>query len=186
MSEEYSVPRKFKLLVDHLKAVRTLHAYITGVELKQDLKGMSEQLRRELTHTVFQPAGWVDLEARHGSLFSRPKSKPKWRVVRGESIEVEICLEWLFEEWDPFVQLTVPKWKKQAQFIAKLKAPPDFEHASNYQLGELTPETSVFKYVPYKSCVGATGSFDTAAFRDAANVLVRMEGRIDKILEGLA
>jgi hypothetical protein len=187
VSEEYIVSRKFKLIVDHLDAVQTLHEYITGVELKHDLKGMSEHLRRDLTHTVFQPVDWEDLEARHGSLYSRPRSKPKWRVVRGGFIEVEICAEWLFEDGHPYVQLAVPPgWKKQSQFIAKLKAPPGFEHPSNYPPGDFTPETSIFKYIPYESCIGAKGEFDATVFRDAANILVRMEGRIDKILEGLA
>ena len=81
-------------------------------------------------------------------------------------------------------------WKKRSQFIAKLKAPPGFEHVSQYSEGELTDETSVFKYLPYTSYVGADGLFDSAgfieAFREATKTLVAMEKVIDGILVRLA
>jgi hypothetical protein len=81
-------------------------------------------------------------------------------------------------------------WKKRSEFIAKLKAPTGFEHVSQYPEGELTEATSVFKYVPYKSYVGAKGLFDATgfidAFREATKALVAMEKSIDGILERLA
>jgi hypothetical protein len=187
MSREYTFPFKFKLIVDHLDAVRTLHEYVSGVGLKKDLQALSNHLQQDLSRSVLRPAGWEDLYAEHGSLYSSPKSKPKWRVVRGDFIAIEVCPAWPLEEFDPYVNLYVPpNWKKQSQFIAKLKAPQGFEHASQYAAGELAEESSVWKYVPYRSCVGTEGSFEAAAFREATMALVSMEKGIDKILEGLA
>ena len=44
MSKEYSCPPKFKLIVDHLNAVRTLDEYVNGVGLKKDMQGLSDHL----------------------------------------------------------------------------------------------------------------------------------------------
>lgn len=83
-----------------------------------------------------------------------------------------------------------PNWERRLQFIAKLKAPPGFQHASQYSEGELTEEASVWKDMPYMSYVRAAGLFDSTgfidAFREATRSLVAMEKVIDGILEGLA
>jgi len=88
MPKEYTFTPRFKLIVDHLKAVRTLDEYVNGVGLKKDMQGLANYLQQELSHSVLNPAGWEDLYATEGSLYSSPKSK--WRVVRGDVIAVEI------------------------------------------------------------------------------------------------
>jgi hypothetical protein len=81
-----------------------------------------------------------------------------------------------------------PSWKKRLQFTAKLKAPPGFQHVSQSP-EESQEETSIFKYLPYTSYVGAEGLFDSTgfinAFREATKTLVAMEKVIDGILARL-
>jgi hypothetical protein len=179
------------LIFDHLNTVRTLDEYVNGVGLKKDMQDLSKHLQQDLTRSVLHPAGWEDLKAAEGSLYSSPKSKWRW-VVRGDVIAIEIYLAWPVQDvCEPYVNLYVPaNWKKRSQFIAKVKAPAGFEHARQYSEGELADGTSVFKYVPYKSCVGAKGQFDSLgfidAFRDATRTLVDMEKSIDKVLKDMA
>jgi hypothetical protein len=189
MSKEYTFTPRFKLIVDHLKAVRTLDEYVNGVGLKKDMQGLANYLQQDISRSVLHPAGWEDLYPVEGSLYSSPNSK--WRVVRGDFIAVEIYPAWPVQSEDePCVNLYVPaNWKKRAQLIAKLKAPPGFQHVSQYSDGELTDEMSVFKYVPYASYVGAGGRFDSTGFingfREATKTLIATEKVIDGILERL-
>lgn len=191
MPKEYSMPPRLKLIVDHLKAVRTLDEYVTGVGLKKDMEGLVNHLQQDLTHSVLHPAGWEDLYAADGRLYSSP-AKPKWRVVKGDVIAIEICASWPVQDDDePYVNLYVPpNWKKRAQFTGKLKAPPGFEHVSQSPDGKYAEETSVFKYLPYTSYIGAGDLFDCAgfvdAFREATKTLVAMEGIVDGVLGRLA
>jgi hypothetical protein len=188
MSNEYTCPPKLKLIVEHLNAVRTLVQYVNGVALKKDMQDLSNYLQQDLSSSILHPAGWEDLYPAEGSLCSSPRSK--WRVVRGDVIAIEICPAWpVQEDYEPYVNLYVPpNWKKRSQFIAKLKAPPGFEHVSQYSEGELSEDTSVFKYLPYTSYV-VGGLFDSTgfidAFREATKALVAMEKVIDGILERL-
>jgi hypothetical protein len=199
LPKEYTLAPKLKLIVDHLKAVRTLDEYVSGVGLKKDMQDFSNHLQQDLSRNVFRPIGWEEVYAAAGNLYSSPKSsrlkssshKSTWRVAKNDVIAVEICCAWpvpFYEE--PSVGLYVPaNWKKRSQFIAKLKAPPGFEHVSQYPDGELSEDTSVFKYIPYASFVGAEGLFDSTgfidAFREAAKTLVAMEKFIDGVLERL-
>jgi hypothetical protein len=194
MPKEYTPTPKLKLILDHLNALRTLDEYVNGVGLKTDMQGFSHYLQQEL-NLVLRPAGWGDLYTEGGSLYSSPKSKlgkSKWGVVKGDHIAMEIYPAWPVQDDDePSVGLYVPaNWKKQSQFIGKLKPPPGFEHVSQYPDGELAEASSVFKYIPYTSYIGATGLFDSTgfidAFREATKTLVAMEKVIDGILERLA
>ena len=194
MHKEYTFTPKFKLIVDHLKAVRTLDEYMNGVGLKKDMQVLSNHLQQDLNGSVLHPAGWEELYARGGFLYASPKSKSKWRVVRGDSIQIQIYLAWPVQDPgkdEPYVGLYVPEnWKKRAQFIDKLKVPPGFEHVNQSPDGELAQGTPIFKYVRYTSYIGAEGLFDSigflAAFREATKALVDMEKDIDEILDGLA
>jgi hypothetical protein len=196
MPKEFTLTPKFKLIVDHLKAVRALDEYVNGVGLKKDMQDLTNDLKRALSRDVLRPAGWEDLYAWEGCLYSSPQSKSKWRVVRGNIIRgniiaIEIYSAWPVQDEDePSVGLCVPeKWKKRQQFVTKLKPPPGFEHASQYDDGELAETTSVFKYVPYESHVGPNGRFDAAAFiaafREATKALVALKKDIDQILASL-
>jgi hypothetical protein len=168
-----------------------LEEYVNGVGLKKDMQDLSNHLQHELSRSVLQPAGWSDLQAEKGCLYSTPKSKPKWRAVKGAFIKVEIYLAWpVQDDCESYVNLYVPpKWKKRSEFRGKLKAPIGFQHVKDSDV-ELADETSVFKDVPYESYVGADGLFDFAAFIDAfqeaTKAIVNMEKSIDKILEGMA
>ena len=194
MHKEYTFTPKFKLIVDHLKAVRTLDEYMNGVGLKKDMQALSKHLQQDVSGSVLHPAGWEELYARGGFLYASPKSK--WRVVGGDYnyIAVEIYPAWPVrdpQQGEPYVGLHVPaNWKKRTQFIDKLKVPPGFEHVKQYPDGELAENSSIFKYVPYTSYIGAEGIFDPirfiAAFREATKALVDMEKDIDEILDGLA
>ena len=190
MPRDYTFTPRLKLIVDHLKAVRTLDEYVNGVGLKKDMQALSNHLQQDLSRSVLHPAGWEDLYAAEGSLYASPKSK--WRVVRGDVIAIEIYPAWpVQEDYGPYVNLYVPpNWKKRSQFTAKLKAPPGFQHISQFPDGELADETSVWKDVPYESYVGADGLFDSTgfidAFREATKTLVAMERGIDGILDRLA
>ena len=191
MPKEYTFTPRLRLIVDHLKAVRTLDEYVSDGGLKKDMQGFSNHLQQDLSRSVLRPAGWEDLYTEGGSLYSSP-SKSKWRVVKGDVIAIEIYPAWPVQDDDePSVGLYVPaKWKKRLQFIDKLKPPPGFEHVSQYPAGELTEETSVFKYIPYTSYVGAEGLFDSTgfmdAFREATKAMIAMEKAVDGILERLA
>ena len=179
------------MIVDHLKAVRTLVEYVSGGGLKKDVQGLTNHLQQDLSRSVLRPAGWEDLYVDGVSLYSSP-SKSAWRVVKGDVIAIQIYPAGpVQKDEEPSVNLYVPtKWKKRQAFIDKLKAPPGFQHVSEYADGELTEDTAVFKYVPYTSYVGAEGLFDCTgfidAFREAAKTLVGMEKVIDGILERLA
>jgi hypothetical protein len=190
MPKEYTFTQKLKLIVDHLKAIRTLDEYVNGVGLKTDMQDLSNHLQQDISRNVLHPAGWENLYAEQGSLYSSPESKSKWRVVRGDFIAIEIYPAWPVDVCEPYVNLYVPpNWKKRPLFIAKLKAPAGFQHVSQSP-GDESAEDSVFKYLPYTSYVGAEGLFDSTsfidAFREAAKALVDMEKEIDGILERLA
>ena len=190
MPKEYTFTPKFKLIVDHLKAVRTLDDYINGVGLKKDMQALSNHLQQDINSSVLHPAGWEELRAVRGSLSASPKSK--WRF-EDDPIAVKIYPAWPVrdpEEDEPYVELSVPvDWEKRGQFIDKLKAPLGFRHVSQCPDDEVSEDTSIFKYVPYTSYIGAEGIFDSigfiAAFREATKALVEMEKDIDEILAGL-
>jgi hypothetical protein len=198
MPKEYTLTPKLKLIVDHLKAVRTLDEYVNGDGLKKDMKDLSNHLQRELNHSILRPAGWEELYAKRGCLHSSPNSHSpgnalvqKWSVVEDDRIAIEIYLgRPVQDDCEPYVNLYVPpNWMKRSQFIAGLKAPPGLEHVRQYTEGELSEESSVWKYVPYPSYVAA-GLFDATgfidAFREATKTLVAMEKDIDGILDRLA
>ena len=198
MPREYTLAPKLKLIVDHLKAVRTLDEYVNGVGLKKDMQDFSNHLQQDLSRSILRPAGWEDLYASEGSLYSSPKSGSpdnqlvqKWSVVEDDVIAIAISPSWPVQDDDePYAELYVPKdWEKRQQFIAELKPPPGFEHVSQYSDGELAETTSVFKYVRYESYIGPDGRFDATGFvegfRAATKSLVAMEKEIDQILERL-
>jgi hypothetical protein len=190
MPNEYSCPPKLKLIIEHLDAVRTLDKYVNGVELKKDMQALSNHLQRDLSHNVLRPAEWEDLYPEGGYLYSSPISRPKWRVVKGDLIAIEIYIAWpVQEEEEPSVTLYVPaSWKKQRAFIDKLNPPSGFEHVSQYADGELTETTCVFKYVRYTSDTGTDGlpKGFIHGFREATKALVEMTDDIDKVLGSLA
>jgi len=198
MPRDYTFTPRLKLIVDHLKAVRTLYEYVDGDGLKKDMQDLSAHLQRDISRDILRPAGWQDLYAADGSLYSSPMSPenaliPKWCVVEDDVIAIEICPAWpVGDDDEPCVNLYVPpNWEKQQQFIAELKPPPPgFEHVSQYADGEMADESSVWKYVRYTSHLGADGLFDSTgfieAFREATRTLVAMEKVIDGILERLA
>src|SRR5205807_9679097 len=61
MPKEYAFPPKFKVIVNHLKAVRTLDEYVNGAVLKKDMQDLFNHVMRELTNKVLRPAGWSDM-----------------------------------------------------------------------------------------------------------------------------
>ena len=198
MPKEYTFTPKLKLIVDHLKAVRALDEYVNGVGLKKDMQDFSNHLQQDLSRSILRPAGWEDLYASDGGLYSSPKSGSpknqliqKWCVVEDDAIAIAICPSWPVQDDDePYAELYVPEnWQKRQQFIAELKPPPGFEHVSQYGDGELAETTSIFKYVRYESYIRPDGRFDATGFvegfRAATKSLVAMEKEIDQILERL-
>lgn len=197
---EYTFSPKLKLIIAHLKAVRALTDYVNGVEMKKDIQGLSNFLRQELTRSVLRPAGWKDMEGSKGVLYSSPMAidpgnalLTKWEVVDGHPIAVAAEVVWPVPAgYEPYVELRIPEaWEKRQEFLEKIKRfkPPDFEHASDYSVGELTETTSIFKYVPYDRCLGVDGLFDGTrfidAFRDAMTALVKLEKDVDGVLASL-
>jgi hypothetical protein len=105
--KEYIFSPKFRLIVDHLKAVRTLDEYVNGIGLKKDMQDLSNHLEQDLSHSVLRPAGWEDLYAVEGTLYSSPKSK--WHVVRGDVIAIEaMSSRFRFTPRGPFKMITSP------------------------------------------------------------------------------
>jgi hypothetical protein len=199
-SREYTPGAKLRLVVDHLKAVRTLVEYVKGVGLKKDMQDFSNHLQQDLSRGILRPAGWEDLYASGGILYSSPKSESsgkqiiqKWNVVEDDWIAIAIRPSWPVndnDDDDPYAELYVPEnWEKRQQFIAELKPPPGFEHVSQYSGGELSETSAVFKYVKYESSIGPDGRFDAAGFvegfRAATKSLVAMKDEIDQILDRL-
>jgi hypothetical protein len=70
MPKEFTFTPKFKLIVDHLKAVRTLNEYVNGAGLKKDMQDLANYLRQDLSSSVLRPAGWEDLYPSEGGLYS--------------------------------------------------------------------------------------------------------------------
>src|ERR1700693_3124430 len=110
--DKYFFTPKFKLIVECLKAVHTLDEYVNGVGLKKDMQDLSNHLQQELSHSVLHPAGWEDLYAVKGNLYSSPSPNSKWKVVRDDVIAIEICVAWPVQRIDtvdePYVNLYVP------------------------------------------------------------------------------
>ena len=117
MPREYTLAPKLKLIVDHLKAVRTLDEYVNGVGLKKDMQDFSNHLQQDLSRNILRPAGWEDLYASEGSLYSSPKSGSpenqliqKWCVVEDDAIAIAICPSWPVQDDDePYAELYVPE-----------------------------------------------------------------------------
>jgi hypothetical protein len=200
MPKEYTLtPKltpKFKLIVDHLNAVRTLNEYVNGVGLGEDMQALTDYLEHDLSRLILRPQGWEDLYLWEGDLYSSPLGGnpllPKWRVVEDDEDEIialEISPAWpVGDDNEPNVNLYVPpNWGKRQQFIDKLKPPPEFEHVNRYY-DELAETNSIFKYVRYEEYMGPDG-FDASgfieAFRKATKALVALEKDIDQILESL-
>jgi hypothetical protein len=202
MQKEYTLPSKLKLIVDHLGATRALDEYMNGSGLKKDMQDLTIYLQQDLSRTILRPAGWKDLRASKGNLYSSPEGASpenaliqKWCVVADEAIAIEVCLAWPVRRTDtvpePYVNLYVPpEWEKRAEFIAALKSttPSGFRHTSQSDF-ELSEEISIFRDVSYTTHVGAEGAFDCAsfldAFRSAAKALVDIQHDIDRILMSL-
>src|SRR5580704_12396642 len=98
MPKEFTFTPKFKLIVDHLKAVRTLNDYVNGAGLKKDMQDLANYLRQDLSSSVLRPAGWEDLHPSEGGLYSSPLGDnallPKWSVVEDDVIAIEISPAW--------------------------------------------------------------------------------------------
>lgn len=102
MPRDYSFAPKLKLIVDHLKAVRTLDEYVNGAGLKKDMQDFTNYLQQDLSRGILRAAGWKDLYyASYGCLYSSPKSVSpknqliqKWCVVEDDVIAIEIYAAW--------------------------------------------------------------------------------------------
>jgi hypothetical protein len=188
MSEEYACPPKLKPIIDHLKAVCTIDEYVNGIGLEKDIQELSNFLQRDLSRRVLRPAGWEELYPMEGALYSSPESK--WQVVKDDRIAIEIYIQRPAPKGECCtVNLFVPpNWKKREQFIAKLKAPPGFEHVSQHAPDELL-DYSVFRAIRYGSYLTSGDLFDSTAFsnafRKATKALVSRESVIDAILKRL-
>jgi hypothetical protein len=189
MSEEYACPPKLKLIIDHLKAVCAIDEYVNGIALEKDIQDLCNFLQRDLTRRVLRPAGWEELYRAEGALYSSPESK--WQVVKDDRISIEIYIQRPVPKVECCtVNLFVPPhWKKRQEFIAKLKAPPGFEHVSQYAPDELSDSYSVFRTIRYESYLTSGDLFDSTAFinafRKATKALVSRESVIDAILKRL-
>jgi hypothetical protein len=198
MPKEYTFPPKLKLIFAHLKAVRALNDYVSGVEMEKDIKELSNHLRQELSRSVLRPAGWKELEQSKGVLYSSPTATSpgnallqKWEVIDGRSIAIAVEVVSPVHWHESYVELWIPEaWKKREEFRKKIRPlmPRGFEHFNDSPAGELTPTTSIFKYIPYEHFLGSDGVLDGAsfldAFRDATAALVHLENDIDGILVG--
>ncbi len=198
MPREYTLAPRLKLILNHVKAVRTLDEYVTGVGMKRDMQELANYLQQDISSKVLRPAGWEDLRVSKAVLYSSPKATSpenqlvqKWCVVEDQAIAIAIYPAWpVQDDEEPYVELYVPKdWEKRQRFIGKLKPPPEFEHASQYSRGELDESTSVFKYIRYENHLGPDGEFNAVsfieAFREATKAVVAMEREVDRILERL-
>jgi len=195
MPKEYTFPPKLKLIIAHLEAVRALDAYLSG-EMQKDVADLSHHVRQELNRSVLRPAGWSDLDASKGVLYSGPMAPApdnallsKWEVAE-KALRIAVGIEPPVHANDPpYVELCVPDpWKKRDAFIKEIKRfkPLGFEHASDYPIGELASTSSVFKYIRFEESTGPDGLFDVThfidSFRDATAALVKLEKDIDGIL----
>jgi hypothetical protein len=90
----FTVTPKFKLIVEHLKAVRTLNDYVNG-GLSEDMQALTNYLKQDLNRGILWPASWKDLNTPKGSksdLHSSPATStmncfvPKWEVVEDDFI----------------------------------------------------------------------------------------------------
>jgi hypothetical protein len=201
MPKEFPLTGKFKLILDHLKAVRALDEYVSGVGLKTDMQALATYIRHDLNRGILRPAGWKDLQPKKGLLYSSPEGSstmncyvPRWCVGEDEEddfIAIEISPAGpVRADDDPYVNLYVPEnWEKRNQFIAKVKAPQGFQHVSQHSEGEHLDTTSIFKYLPYESYVGPDGRLDADGFidgfREATKALVALDKDIDQILVSL-
>lgn len=189
MPKQFTFAPRLKLVLDHLRAVRVLHKYVNGGDLEKDIEGLKNELRLELNRHLLVPAGWEEIVGYEGGMYSQPSKK--WRVVRGDNIELEICLARPVGDDDvPYVNLYVPEgWKKRKAFISELKPPQGFQHASELDASEPLEGRSIFKYVRYEDYLGTDGVFDSDRFmeaiRSAAETLVKLEKDIDGMLERL-
>ncbi len=87
MPNEFVFTPKFKLIVDRLKAVRTLDEYVNGAGLKKDMQDFANYLKRDLSPGILRPAGWKNLDTRKDCLYSsplgeQPAERPTTKVVR--------------------------------------------------------------------------------------------------------
>lgn len=194
MAREWSFSPRLRIVLDHLRAVRALHGYITEGLVEKDIEILRNELRRELNRQVLTPKNWEELEDEKGWMYSRPQSKPKkWNVVRGDNIALEVYLATpVGDENDPYVNLYVPcTWRRRKLFLDKLVriTPPSFKHASQFSPGELAEEYSILRFVPYENYLGADGVFKgdrfMKAIRTAAEAVVKLESEIDRILASL-
>ena len=198
MPKEFTFSPKLKLVIAHLPAVRALNEYVSGFEMKKDIGNLSSYLRQELSQSVLRPAGWTDLTAEKGVLYSGPKvsdgeGRTKWQVSEGAAIKLAVEVPSpADQDYEPYVELWIPDpWDKRDRFIAEIERfkPHDFVHVSDDPIGANTTTTSIFKYIPYAGCIEPDGEFNGArfidSFREAATALVKLEAEIDGILARL-
>ena len=157
MPKEFTFSPKLKLVIAHLTAVRTLNEYVSGFEMKEDVRDLSSHLRQELSQSVLRPAGWTDLNAQKGVLYSGPKvsdgeGRTKLQVSEGAAIRLAVeVLSPVDMDNEPYVKLWIPDpWEERDRFIAEIKRfkPHDFEHVSDHPTVEWETTTSIFKYIP--------------------------------------
>ena len=144
------------------------------------------------------PAGWTDLNAEKGVLYSGPKvsngeGRTKWQVSEGAAIMLAVEVPSPVDgNCEPYVELWIPDlWEKRDRFIAEIERfkPHDFEHVSDHPTGEFAATSSIWKYIPYAACIEPDGEFDGTlfidSFREAMAALVKLEAEIDGILARL-
>jgi hypothetical protein len=118
MPKEYTFSPKLKLIVAHLKTVRSLDNYVRGIEMKKDIQDLSNHLRQELNSSVLRPAEWSDLELSKGVLYSSGPMAPapnnalltKWGggAIR-LAVELPDPVHPDNSDYDPYVELSVPE-----------------------------------------------------------------------------
>jgi hypothetical protein len=192
MAKAYNLAPKLKLVLDHLRAVRTIDEYLdSDVGMKKDTSDLFNHVTKELYGTVLKRAGWERFRRNQGNLFAFP-ADGKWRVRGGDQIGIEICpVPPLGDDYDtdPSVNLYVPpKWKALKEFTEYLirKAPEGFDNIKKHEGEDYYEENPIFKYVRYAEST-SDGHFNETkfleAFKHATAALVGMSGAIDAILD---
>lgn len=188
MTKGYTLPNKLKLIFDHLRALRTLNDYVNG-SMKADMQGLTNYVVRELNRDVLRPAGWGDLQAVDGYLYSNPRDKKLWQVVPDDNLALQLYLSRpVYDDADPNISLYVPEeWTQRQEFLDSLTAPPPFRLVRDCEESEVDDSTSMIKFLSYEEFADAGGLFNVDHFidalRDAAKTLVGWQREIDKCLE---
>jgi hypothetical protein len=166
--------------------------YCTGDAIYHDVADFHASLRKDIEARVPLLKTW---EYRYGEGGGSHWSPEKWKVCKGGSVDLVVCLSSPFDkvmDERPSVGIAVPaEWRRAKAFREKSKALlgglKGFKHISDPGAEDWDEGVPVSKYVDYEKYLDASSGLDTTKFSKALATelknLIACQTKIDALIK---